>query len=229
MKTPSRRDVRRPLKTACSRPATDSATRIAPRSYKLGRGGARSGASMMEAVIGIALTAVMLGVGVLMLHQLMRAERHATAIVVFEWNWDRLSRTFRRDVHRAQEARLEEPPGEPAVLVLTLGDGKTTVRYSASSTAAGRDAAVLRVRETDEAPHSDRFRIPPGSEVVFARRAVAGGQENAIWRLLLNRPAAIGDHSPGRPDGKANQPVEARHQLAVDAALGRDWRFSVQE
>ena len=112
----------------------------------------RSGYSLIEMLVVIAVMSVMVILGTLTFALLMRSERTGGDSLVAAQAGHRLARQFRQDVHSADNATLDtSTPAHP--LLKLLADGRATVTWS-------RVQEGLRRTENGSPVRIETYRVP---------------------------------------------------------------------
>jgi hypothetical protein len=142
----------------------------------------------------------------------MRTQSQTRSFFDVERSALRLSDQFRRDVHRASAAMVEDAShGEGTFLQLQHPDGHV-VEYRRL------EGSVLRILSQDgHAVSRDEF--PFSSAIELALR-----EEDAPRRFILS----ITSEPDETPTGNNKQPVSIREMpfsFQAEAVLSRDWRF----
>jgi len=159
--------------------------------------------TLLEMIIAMTVGATMLGIAVCLLAALLRTDRVGQDRVASNAAIERLAEQFRRDVHAAQEP----PVAEKSI------DGHTAWRLDL----AERDSvwyvvdgpAIVREQWKQHAtPRRESYALPKGYSFAMTTNAV--GKDISIISIAI---APIDPASPGR-------------KLKVDAAFGRDHRFT---
>lgn len=174
----------------------------------------RRGATMVEALVTVSIGAVVLTLGVGMIHLLLRGERETRRAVEDSITLSRLSTIVRRDVHAAQSADIaDEPAGGPARLTLTFPE-RRTVTYIADGSSLSR---IENNPESSE--HRDSFRFPSGTTIGLVR----GGAPELV-RIAIERGARSSDSHPSQ---YVSSPTVTRSPRVVhiDAVPARDHRY----
>ncbi len=173
----------------------------------------RRGTTLVEMVAVISGVAVVLSVSATMLHRAMQAESRTRYFFDEERTALRLADQFRRDVHRAVEARVEgDDAGDGVLLQLELTDNQS-VAYS-------RDGgSVIRTLVQKDAPTArEAYQLSPVGELSLR-------EDQSPRRLVL---AIVADPQDALPTlekpapGIREQPIS----FQMEAVLGRDWRFA---
>lgn len=157
----------------------------------------------MVAVMGIG--AIMLGIGISMIHLLLAADREQQRAVRTTFQMSRLSRQLRDDIHAAAGAEVQEAP--QTELALTTDDGRRIV-YTADAHVLTRIAPGVE----DEMSRED-YRFPPETTLWFSR-----DEKPALVRLSIGLPARNG--------GQNARSAGLSRPATIEALLGRDRRMA---
>jgi hypothetical protein len=167
-------------------------------------GGNRSGKTLIELGVAISVMAVILGVGLRMLHVLFRAERTGIQRTAETAAFAQLARQFRRDVHAAESTRIIPMPDGSTSLELILAEHR--VLYAVN----GRSVLRTTHREHAEPASQQRFQLPR-RRIHFEQTADGG------TAILIGEPAADADDA-------SNAGVRASLPLRILATVNRDRR-----
>lgn len=148
----------------------------------------RSGTSLMEMLVVMAVLSIVMSLAVTMIARIVRVEKAGLRELTSAMAADRLGRQFRSDVHSARKALVgDATKTKPAELELSFVDG-TTVTWS-------RVIDGLRRRERTEQTGSSRvetYRVT-GGRVRFVVESVvpATRQTQLVSVRLLSEPSSL--------------------------------------
>jgi prepilin-type N-terminal cleavage/methylation domain-containing protein len=164
----------------------------------------RSGYTLVEMLVVIAMTTLLLGLCAGLIHTLVGVDRGGRSHLAEAESLARLARQFRADVRAAiAVAPSAGEPGRGIPLELALPEQRR-VAYRVDAS-----AVVRVVQQEGHARRQDRFRLPRRSA---ARLMVERDHGATIVSLVFDRELG--------PSGSA-----ALRASRIDAALGRDHRF----
>ncbi len=170
----------------------------------------RRGHSLIELLVVIAATTTLLGIGLGILHMLMRLEGGSRKEVGQRVAMGRLAVQFRRDVHAARQLTNSTESGdkdEQPAWQLSL-DADRVVEYR-----VGPEELVRTERTGDEIVHQESFSLP--EEVTVSIDRVDEAAPGIVrLRVTLHGPRAL---------------LSMRHGLSVEAQLAKDRRFLGEE
>jgi prepilin-type N-terminal cleavage/methylation domain-containing protein len=163
------------------------------------------GFALIEMLTVIALVGTVAGLVGVVSHSLLRAERTSRAELAAEMTYLRLSRDFRRDVHRASEVQKipdESDPKSTAGIRLIVADGPAVEYRSA-------DLVVSRSVDRDGAANSsERYDLRLKDAPTFETNDGDGGpivslrfdSEHSHWQTLSSRLGRDARHAVEEPN-----------------------------
>ncbi len=174
----------------------------------------RRAVSLAEVLVVLSLSSAILPVGIGLIHRVMNEQTRARNDQDMHRVAERLTRQFRQDIHRTtQVANQDDTAGRTDALQLQLPD-QDTVAYAVLENVVTRTHTC----NGDAAIHREEYSFSSDCEIKF--------QENsAPHRVLLTvrENAVIANPAPSA--GPAEQSVEPRVLVHIDAVVGRDHRF----
>ena len=174
----------------------------------------RRAVSLVELTVIMSACTVVLTLSAVLMHRTMRTYTEAAACRDAERSAMRLSDQFRRDVHQARAASIDETTLKAGVLLrLELADGQA-VEYRR------QDGVILRVLSKDGGAVSrDEYVFSPSCKVIVAEAAAPRRISLTITTALADSPT----NSAKRPFAMKEVPIN----LQAEAVLGRDARFVI--
>lgn len=169
----------------------------------------RAGISLIEMLIVISVMSITLGLAVMTIGFLMRAESGATQAFAASNMLSRLAADFRRDARAAREAEIgaDDEPGE---LRLILPEGRTVI-YRGN----GRSVERL-VRQEEKLRQREVYRL--GSERIEFQ---VTEEEPRLASLSVTTRLKAVTNTEGAPAGT--------RVVRIEAVLGRDRRFEREQ
>jgi type II secretory pathway pseudopilin PulG len=164
----------------------------------------RRGLSLIEMVAALGSIAILAGLGVTLIHSLLRVERSERASLAQQNNLARLSREFRQDVRGAHATEPAGDGAETLASILLKSSDQETVEYRIKG-----ESIVRTRRHAEKIVRTETFKLP---SVGTARLTVSGSSGQTVVSLLVDRKAG----KRGEGDSR---------EFRVDARLGRDRRF----
>lgn len=168
----------------------------------------RTGTSLLEMMVVMALLSVVLTRGAQTLVVLMKADDDGRRILVEETAFARLADRFRQDVRAATEAALLDGDGEERILRLKLSADRA-VEYR-----TGSDGVHVVASEKGRPLGRETYRLSRG----------ASHFELDGPRVSLVHVSGDVRTEPDGPAAKTAVPVGRRRTLRIDATRGRDLR-----
>jgi len=166
----------------------------------------RRGASLIEMVVVITLTATLMGLAAAILHMLLRLESTSREAIAERAAIAQLAGQFRRDVRAAESFSSGGQPEDTSSAVWELAAGpEQGIVYRAQP-----GTLVRSERQGDKELRRETFSLPDGASV-----SIEAPGENAariVSLRIVPKPGAV-------------ESIAWR----VDAALGKDRRFAPQE
>lgn len=174
----------------------------------------RRGISLVELTIVMSACTVVLTLSAVLMHRTMRTYTQAAACRDSERTAIRLSDQFRRDVHEARDASIDETTHESGVFLrLKFADGQTAGYRR-------QDGVIFRVMSNDSGTVSrDEYAFSPACHVKVT-------EADAPRRITLTISTNLADPSDIRR--KSPLALEAVPvNLQVESVLGRNARFAI--
>ncbi|MGE3315377.1 MAG: type II secretion system protein J [Planctomycetaceae bacterium] len=172
----------------------------------------RLGSTLVELVVALGVASGILATCLATIHFLLSAERESVQSAYRITTLNRLSRSFRSDIHSAASATIERAEGSAGNLILTLPkSGK--IAY-----AIEKQKLIRTADDGNGQLHRDEFRLPIGATCRFEKTA---GPERV--RLVVGTP-----RRPSRSltSNKSTATNSADHAIVtLEAVAGRDLRF----
>ncbi len=170
----------------------------------------RCGLSLLETMLCVAVSGVMMSLGMGTLHLLLGSKNTMTSTLQRSRTVSQISRNFRNDIQAARTAELA-----PDQKTLTLGlGGKHRVAYSVE------DSNVHRKETQGESVlQTNTFPFSPGSVISFSQNSQKPNQP-MMWTLTINRP-----NSPRKPTTSD----AVLRELTFQAILGKNQRFESEQ
>jgi type II secretory pathway pseudopilin PulG len=171
------------------------------------------GTTLIELLVIMSATTVVLSLTSVLLHRAMRTQQQARAQADVERSALRLAEQFRRDVHQARAADVDEANlGNDVFLLLDLVDDRTAA-YSLV------DGTVLRVLSQENKPVArEEFAFPAQCQLDIR-------QAESPTRFVLTITAAASQI----PAADVKQPLRMSPipaSFQAEAVVGRDLRFA---
>ena len=162
---------------------------------------------MIEMLVVFAVSSVMLGVAVAMLHTLMQVQRGSREWLRYHTTLGRLERQFRSDVHAAAgfQPPEQKPEGDPPTPWQLDFKPDRVVRYRVD-----RGGLIRTEHSGGNLLRREAFRLPDDPAVSIRLQAETGPP-------IVSLSITSGADGPG---GRRLNPVR------IDAVLGRDHRFA---
>jgi hypothetical protein len=167
----------------------------------------RRGITIIELILIMSALTMVLGLCAGLIHAVLRLDRTGRSYVVETTTIGRLSRQFRGDVHAATRARPIGDGGAFAPGLELALPGDRTILYQS------RDRSLVRTQQHGEILERREIYTLPYCPVPRFAVETPPGQTWASLRLPRNT----------RPDAGPNS---LYHELAIDALVGRDQRFT---
>lgn len=165
----------------------------------------RRGFSLLEIVLVMGGVSILLGLCGGLIHLMLRLDRVGRSHVAETATIGRLAHRFRRDIHASNRARPGDDEGRVGSYLELVLPGDRRVEYRV------RGHQLIRSQHPGElAARTETYTLPFCREPRFL--AHDADQEVRVSLQL--------------PRGEGLSPESLRHVLTIDAAVGRDHRFS---
>ncbi|WP_417390654.1 PulJ/GspJ family protein [Gimesia sp.] len=174
--------------------------------------GCPPGVSLVEVVVAMGIASVLMGISMVTMHTVLRAERETSKAAWLGSSFQRFSHLFRADIHAAVEVKF---PAEGSELILQQPDNQS-VKYTIQQHQIFR-VVTRQGKET----HRDVYYLPEGSLARFFeqqrlhRAGISIEEPDPLQRVSIKNSESSG--RSGKP---------AVQELSIISTIGHDYRLA---
>ncbi len=167
----------------------------------------RRGMTLIEMMVVISTMAVVMALSGATVFYLMRAEGNGATALTASTSFARLQNTFRRDIHAATSARINERDNGTEFLELRIGQSQS-VEYRVVG-----DRIVRYLVVGQSAKSIEEYNVPKTT----VRFEVLGEGRDSIAVIRCDRQPFLGQETKLKDIPK--------REFRIEASVARDWRF----
>lgn len=174
--------------------------------------GVSLGVSLVEAIVAMGIATVMMGVSIMTMQTVMRAERETSKAAWLGSSFHRLSRILRSDIHAANSIALQNGATLKSTEMTIQKPDNEVVQYRIQ-----KNRLFRVVTQKGEQVHQDAFYLPAESEAYF------------FQRKRLNQAGISIDRAQQAPALQRNKAPENKaivNEMSIISTIGFDYRLT---